>query len=96
MNEPEGSWLAHQHDAIGNLIQTNVGGVITTMSYDNRGNKVSMNDPDMGIWSYTYNARIAVDFASVKASVLFSDFVVEGVKIGGFGIRPTGCRGGLV
>ncbi len=56
MNEPEGSWLAHQHDAIGNLIQTNVGGVITTMSYDNRGNKISMNDPDMGIWSYTYNA----------------------------------------
>jgi YD repeat-containing protein len=26
------------------------------MSYDNRGNKISMNDPDMGIWSYTYNA----------------------------------------
>jgi YD repeat-containing protein len=69
------------------------------MTYDNRGNKISMNDPDMGRWTYTYNAlseRVAVDFASVKASVLFSDFAVEGVKIGSFGARPAGCRGDLV
>jgi YD repeat-containing protein len=26
------------------------------MTYDNRGNKISMNDPDMGRWTYTYNA----------------------------------------
>ncbi|CAC9628195.1 hypothetical protein [uncultured Gammaproteobacteria bacterium] len=56
IDEPESAWLTHQHDAIGNLTQTNVGGVTTTMSYDNRGNKISMNDPDMGRWTYTYNA----------------------------------------
>jgi YD repeat-containing protein len=56
IDEPESAWLTHQHDAIGNLTQTNVGGVTTTMTYDNRGNKISMNDPDMGRWTYTYNA----------------------------------------
>ncbi|MBA5249767.1 MAG: hypothetical protein FE834_09630, partial [Gammaproteobacteria bacterium] len=56
IDEPEGAWLTHKHDAIGNLIQTNVGGVITTMTYDNHSNKISMNDPDMGKWTHTYNA----------------------------------------
>ena len=56
IDEPKSAWLTHQHDAIGNLTQTNVGGVTTTMTYDNRGNKISMNDPDMGRWTYTYNA----------------------------------------
>ncbi|CAB5499092.1 hypothetical protein THERMOT_975, partial [Bathymodiolus thermophilus thioautotrophic gill symbiont] len=56
IDEPEGAWLTHKHDAIGNLTQTNVGTIITTMTYDNRGNKISMNDPDMGNWTYTYNA----------------------------------------
>ncbi|SMN00333.1 Rhs family protein [uncultured Candidatus Thioglobus sp.] len=56
IDEPEGAWLTHKHDSVGNLIQTNVGNVITTMSYDNRGNKIAMNDPDMGRWTYAYNA----------------------------------------
>jgi YD repeat-containing protein len=42
IDEPESAWLTHQHDAIGNLTQTNVGGVTTTMTYDNRGNKISV------------------------------------------------------
>ena len=29
--------------------------LITTNSYDIRGRKVSMNDPDMGVWAYQYN-----------------------------------------
>jgi YD repeat-containing protein len=33
-----------------------VGGVTTTMEYDIRGNKTKMNDPDMGTWTYSYNA----------------------------------------
>ena len=27
-----------------------------TNSYDIRGRKIAMNDPDMGAWSYAYNA----------------------------------------
>jgi YD repeat-containing protein len=38
------------------LIKTVVGGVTTTMEYDIRGNKTKMNDPDMGTWTYSYNA----------------------------------------
>ncbi|MCF6325333.1 MAG: FG-GAP-like repeat-containing protein [Gammaproteobacteria bacterium] len=30
--------------------------VVTTMEYDLRGNKISMNDPDKGLWVYHYNA----------------------------------------
>jgi YD repeat-containing protein len=26
------------------------------MEYDIRGNKTKMNDPDMGTWTYSYNA----------------------------------------
>jgi YD repeat-containing protein len=35
-----------------------VGGVTTTMKYDIRGNKIKMNDPDMGTWTYAYNALL--------------------------------------
>jgi YD repeat-containing protein len=30
--------------------------VFTTLSYDQRGRKIGMNDPAMGVWSYGYNA----------------------------------------
>jgi hypothetical protein len=26
------------------------------MTYDNFGRKISMDDPDMGVWSYAYDA----------------------------------------
>ena len=55
IDEPEGAWLTHHHDSIGNLVKTIVGGVQTTMAYDIRGNKISMNDPDMGTWNYEYD-----------------------------------------
>ena len=55
IDEPEGAWLVHRHDSIGNLVKTIVGGVQTTMAYDIRGNKISMNDPDMGTWNYEYD-----------------------------------------
>nr|VFK24170.1 MAG: RHS repeat-associated core domain-containing protein [Candidatus Kentron sp. MB] len=56
VDEEEGAWLTHTHDAIGNLVETNANGVVTRMGYDIRGNKVWMQDPDMGRWEYTYNA----------------------------------------
>jgi YD repeat-containing protein len=42
--------------AYGNLLTTSASGVTTTMSYDVRGRKTGMVDPDMGTWSYHYNA----------------------------------------
>ncbi len=56
IDEPEGAWLTHHYDGIGNLIKTVVGGITTIMDYDIRGNKIAMSDPDMGQWFYTYNA----------------------------------------
>ncbi|WP_282611232.1 FG-GAP-like repeat-containing protein, partial [Pelagibius sp. Alg239-R121] len=47
--------VTYSYDAYGNLLQTNANGVLTTMTYDQRGRKTGMVDPDMGTWSYSYN-----------------------------------------
>ena len=40
----------------GNLISsTDALSKVTAMSYDVRGRKTQMNDPNMGLWKYTYN-----------------------------------------
>jgi YD repeat-containing protein len=52
IDEPKSAWLTHHYNSIGDLIKTVVGGVTTTMKYDIRGNKIKMNDPDMGTWTY--------------------------------------------
>jgi len=45
------------YDATGTKVAaTNTTPIITTMEYDQRGRKASMNDPDKGQWSYLYNA----------------------------------------
>ena len=44
-------------DALGNLTgTTDASGNATTLTYDLRGRKTAMNDPDMGRWTYTRNA----------------------------------------
>ncbi|HMH16545.1 MAG TPA: RHS repeat-associated core domain-containing protein [Burkholderiales bacterium] len=48
--------ITYNYDPFGNLIQTNAGGVITGVTYDLRGRKTNMSDPDMGAWIYAYNA----------------------------------------
>ena len=57
-----GTTIAYRYDPFGNLAQTarralgDPGpGVVTTMDYDVRGLKTSMDDPDMGRWTYDYN-----------------------------------------
>jgi RHS repeat-associated protein len=50
-----GSSVLYTYDAVGNLTQTNAAGSITRISYDLRGNKVAMQDPAMGSWTYGYN-----------------------------------------
>lgn len=47
--------VTYSYDAIGNLLSTNAAGAITTLTYDIRGRKTSMVDPDMGTWHYRYN-----------------------------------------
>jgi RHS repeat-associated protein len=37
------------------VLSTNAGGVLSTLAYDKRGNKVAMADPVMGSWAYDYN-----------------------------------------
>jgi len=50
-----GSSIVYSYDALGQLTQTNAAGSITSMSYDQRGNKIAMLDPVMGAWDYRYN-----------------------------------------
>lgn len=56
VDESEGAWVTYRYDAIGNLVETNAMGAHTLLTYDQRGNKIAMDDPDMGIWSYQYDA----------------------------------------
>ena len=52
-----GAQLAHQFDAVGNLLQTKDAlQNLVILSYDNRGRKLSLKDPDTGHWEYDYNA----------------------------------------
>ena len=50
-----GTTIAYSYEPFGNLTETNAGGVVTTVGYDIRGRKISMDDPNMGAWSYDYN-----------------------------------------
>ena len=46
----------YEYDSQGNLIKTtDAHGNVTTISYDKLGRKISMNDPDMGLWTYEYD-----------------------------------------
>lgn len=53
----DGGWtMDYSYDAFGNLVQTTAGSIVTTITYDLRGRKTAMADPDMGSWTYIYNA----------------------------------------
>lgn len=46
----------YEYDSEGNLVKTTDDhGNITTIAYDKLGRKVSMDDPDMGVWQYEYD-----------------------------------------
>ncbi len=46
---------SYNYDAFGNLISTDVEGLVTTMTYDIRGNRITIDDPDMGTWTYSHD-----------------------------------------
>ncbi|MBV1881275.1 MAG: VCBS repeat-containing protein [Pseudomonadales bacterium] len=61
-----GSLVYNDYDSTGNLLSVTTTGtaqaqdepanISVFMEYDDLGNKISMNDPDMGYWEYDYNA----------------------------------------
>ncbi len=51
-----GPTVSYTYDAADRLLETQRGGSTTTLTYDFGGRKESMTDPDMGGWSYTYDA----------------------------------------
>ncbi|MCL4828941.1 MAG: hypothetical protein KJZ95_16365 [Caldilinea sp.] len=60
---PAEPWLRYSYDAADRLltVEQRTGGgstlfATTTMSYDLAGRKTTMSDPDLGVWSYTYDA----------------------------------------
>ena len=57
-------YVNYEYDKLGNLTQvetvdlTNNNLTLTTeLQYDVLGRKVRMDDPDMGVWEYTYDAQ---------------------------------------
>lgn len=56
VTDAAGTVTSYTYDPFGSLLTTNAGGVVTSMAYNLRGFKTSMNDPDMGVWSYQYSA----------------------------------------
>jgi len=59
VEQEEGTYVEYEYDAIGNLVKTIPNGIkvmAVKMQYDILGNKIAMQDPDMGSWSYTYDA----------------------------------------
>lgn len=53
---PAGPGVAYQYDPLNRLTTAERGGEVTVITYDNAGRKTAMSDPDMGNWSYAYDA----------------------------------------
>jgi RHS repeat-associated protein len=53
---PGGPSVSYGYDELDHLKTATRGGVTTTLTYDYAGRKISMSDPDMGTWSYGYDA----------------------------------------
>jgi len=57
VTDANGKVLTRGFDPFGNMVwSADALGNVTTSSHDVRGRKKAMQDPDMGTWSYTYNA----------------------------------------
>lgn len=53
---PSGPVVEYDYEAFGRLTNVTRGGATTSLSYDVAGRKVQMVDPDLGTWSYAYDA----------------------------------------
>lgn len=76
-----GAQIAYQYDAFGNLLVTKDAlQNQTVVTYDIRGRKTSMTDPDSGLWQYDYDAlgelvwqQNATERATSQATVMTYD-----------------------
>ena len=48
--------VTYDYYPLGDLKSTNAEGLITTLTYDDRGNKKTQQDASLGLWEYEYNA----------------------------------------
>jgi RHS repeat-associated protein len=53
---PGGPGVTYTYDAADRLTSAQYGSYTTTLTYDVGGRKLSMDDPDMGYWTYKYDA----------------------------------------
>lgn len=53
---PTGPGVSYTYDQFGRMKTATRGGVVTTITYDYAGRKIAMSDPDMGYWTYEYDA----------------------------------------
>jgi YD repeat-containing protein len=51
-----GPGVTYAYDPLDRLISADYGSAVTTLTYDWAGRKLSQDDPDLGEWSYTYDA----------------------------------------
>ena len=51
-----GPAVSFEYDVLGQLIKTTYGGAESTIGYNAAGQKIWMNDADMGEWDYVYDA----------------------------------------
>jgi len=57
VTDTQGNTISYTYDPFDNLsTTTDTLGNVTTLSYDLRGRKTGMVDPDMGTWGYAYDA----------------------------------------
>jgi YD repeat-containing protein len=56
VDAPEGPDVTYTYDELNRLKEATRGDVTTTLDYDHGGRKTYMSDPDMGTWTYDYDA----------------------------------------
>ncbi|MRR29976.1 hypothetical protein EG834_06595, partial [bacterium] len=77
VNAPTGPDLAYTYDVLDQLTEVQKGSLDTTLTYDHAGQKLTMDDPDMGAWSYTYdgagNLRTQTDARACVTTLDYDD-----------------------
>ena len=56
VDAPDGPGVDYTYDVSDRLVEVTYGSATTMLQYDLAGRKLSMDDPDMGYWVYTYDA----------------------------------------
>lgn len=56
VDAPDGPDVIYAYDEMNRLRSATRGGTITTLYYDHAGRKIFMSDPNMGNWTYDYDA----------------------------------------